>query len=80
MKMFTVYRRRKLKISNTLAAIAALLLIASTLAGINNSLSTDDAPALDKLNSEAAVTDPLHDASGEKGKGHKMSLFLFRHR
>ncbi len=71
------------RISNHIAAFAALMLIVSTVVGISDSDMSSNAPALhlatgetspDQPNANKAVGGNTH----KKNKGFKASLFLFR--
>jgi len=78
--MLPITRSHKIRISNRLAVIAALLLVVTSLAGIEGStISNDQGSALHAANPPAEMTAPGN-TTARKNKGFKMSLFLFRQR
>jgi hypothetical protein len=85
--MLRTHRHRKLKVSNPLAAIAALLLLVSAWIGTGDTetLATAALPVMSQ-HEMAAVEDESADTvvdpenQEQDGGGFSMSLFLFRHR
>lgn len=83
--MLSLYRHRKIRISNRLAIFAAMLLAVTSLAGIGGSTRPADQESVLHSPSMVAGDTPamLHSGNASKlkaNKGFKMSLFLFRNR
>lgn len=82
--MLALNRNRKFRISNRMAAFAAILLVVTSLAGVGGSatLSTDNSAmrmAMAEAEEDTATMMRAAGASKANGnKGFKMSLFLFR--
>lgn len=81
--MIRLTTRKKMRVSNRLAFFAALTLVISALAGMNNSQLTaqdaDDrmaAHAASRMNHTTATSPGTNTVQGNKG--FKMSLFLIR--
>lgn len=76
--MIRLTRARKIRVSNRLAALAAFLLVAATVAGVSAPVDSDEAPML--ASSHQAEAQPAGGdlASISKNKGFKVSLYLFR--
>ncbi len=81
--MLPLTRTRKNRISNRLAIFAALLLVVTSMAGIDDSARpADNEPGLESVSMVAGETPALLDSGNSSkvkvNKGFKMSLFLFR--
>ena len=79
--MIRLTRARKIRVSNGLAALAAFLLIAATIAGVNTPVDSDGVSDGQMLAStQQAESRPAGGeiASVSRNKGFKISLYLFR--
>jgi hypothetical protein len=81
--MLPLTRTRKNRIPNRLAIYAALLLVVTSLAGIDGSARpADNEPVLESASIVAGETPALlragNSSTVKANKGFKMSLFLFR--
>jgi hypothetical protein len=83
--MLKLIRIRKWHVPNALAVAAALLLVASSLAGVEQpadpadaAVSLADAPA-DVAPRHEAGLQPLAQASHKQTRKFRVNLFLFRH-
>ncbi len=81
--MLPLTRNRKIRVSNRLAIIAAIMLLTSTLAGLGSSINSEGGQ--DSLmasqsfgKSEPVVAQAKNSNTAKKQKGFKVSLFLFR--
>ena len=82
--MLKVTKNRTGTISNKLAAIAALLLVISTLSGVDESVNLETQPASQLSGAQAETDNFNHSGSGgaetsSKKKGFKISLYLYPH-
>ena len=83
--MLSLYRHRKIRISNRLAIFAAMLLAVTSLAGTGGAARPANQESILHTASMAAGDEPavLYSGNASKvkaNKGFKMSLFLFRNR
>jgi len=82
--MLRLTRNRKSRVSNSLAILAALMLIVSALAKVDDPVHSagSSGSQLAALGDTGASPASLQSDGGvpaKKNKGFKMSLFLFRH-
>ena len=79
--MIRLTRARKFRVSNRLAALAAFLLVAATVASVSAPIGSDSAADGSMLAiSQEAETQPTGSdlATVSRNKGFKISLYLFR--
>ena len=79
--MIRLTRTRKYRVSNRLAALAAFLLVAATVAGVSapvDSAGVADGQMLSSTQRAETRTAGAELASVSRNKGFKISLYLFR--
>ena len=79
--MIRLTRARKIRVSNRLAALAAFLLVAATVAGVSAPIDSDGVSDSRMLaSSQQAESRPADSnlATIRRNKGFKVSLYLFR--
>ena len=78
--MIRLTRARKIRVSNRLAALAAFLLIAATVAGVSAPIDSDVSDERMMASSTEVETQPTSGdlAAIARNKGFKVSLYLFR--
>ncbi len=81
--MLPLTRNRKIRVSNGLAIIAALMLLTSTFAGLGGSINSEGGQdsfmaSQSPGKSEPVVVQAKNSNTAKKQKGFKVSLFLFR--
>ncbi len=78
--MLPITRSHKFRISNRLAAFAALLLVITSLAGIGGTAINKGQDGTLQASNPPVEMPATGTTEGGKNKGFRMSLFLFRNR